>query len=89
MKKILILFAGLFSSIILLGQPIERTVGNLPIISEVKASLELATGYSFQDNGEWISAQNRIPYKVADLIKVKRSFTNLAVIISNCLNFVT
>ncbi len=77
MKKILILFAGLFSSIILLGQPIERTVGNLPIISEVKASLELATGYSFQDNGEWISAQNRIPYKVADYNKSKKIFYKL------------
>ncbi|MFH1297402.1 MAG: tetratricopeptide repeat protein [Bacteroidota bacterium] len=65
MKKILILYVGLFSSLTLLGQPVERTVGNLPLISEVKSSLEVATGYAFQDNGLWISAQNRIPYKVA------------------------
>jgi len=77
MKKILLFLAGLFSSVILLGQPIERTVGNLPIISEVKSSLELATGYSFQDNGEWISAQNRIPYKVAAYNKSNKIYYKL------------
>lgn len=64
-NKSLLLFFGLFISLTLFGQPIERTVGNIPIISEVRSSLESAVGYSFQDNGQWISAQNRIPYKVA------------------------
>lgn len=77
MKHILLLVAGLFSVFILRGQPVERTVGNLPIISEVKSSFELATGYALQDNGEWISAQNRIPYKVADFNQSNKIFYKL------------
>ncbi|NQV02985.1 MAG: hypothetical protein HQ542_10085, partial [Bacteroidia bacterium] len=77
MKKTLILFAGLFSSIILLGQPVERTIGNLPIIGEVKSSLELATGYALQDIGLWISAQNRIPYKLAEFNESSKTYYKL------------
>lgn len=77
MKKILFLYAGLFSSFILVGQHVERTLGNLPIISEVKSSLELATGYAFQDNGQWISAQNRIPYKVAEFNRSPKIYYKL------------
>jgi len=77
MKKIILSVACLLTSIYLSAQPVERTIGNLPMISEVKSSLELATGYAFQDNGEWISAQNRIPYKVADFNKSNKTYYKL------------
>jgi len=77
MKKILMLLFSLFIFSMMFGQPVERTIGNLPIISEVKSSLEQAIGYALQDNGEWISAQNRIPYKVADFNKSNKTYYKL------------
>lgn len=76
-KIVLLLCPGILYAALLSSQPIERTIGNLPMISEVKSSLELATGYAFQDNGEWISAQNRIPYKVAEFNKSNKTYYKL------------
>ncbi|MEI6885192.1 MAG: tetratricopeptide repeat protein [Bacteroidota bacterium] len=42
---------------------LSRSVSDLPIVSETRSMLEIATGWSLQDNGEWISAQNMIPWK--------------------------
>jgi len=66
MKKYLALMTGLVLINSLAAQPVERTVANLPIISDVRSSLEYATGYAFQDNGIWLSAQNRIPFREAE-----------------------
>jgi hypothetical protein len=49
------------------GQPapqsFERSSGNLPVISEERSFLESAKGWMLQDNGEWISGKNKIPFK--------------------------
>lgn len=42
---------------------LARSVADLPMISETRSLLELATGWILQDNGEWLSAQNQIPWK--------------------------
>ena len=77
MKKIVVLCICLIAPLILLSQPVERTVKNLPIISGVRSQLEYATGYTFQDNGHWISAQNRLPYKEAEYNKSRKIYYKL------------
>jgi tetratricopeptide (TPR) repeat protein len=64
-----------------------RAMNDLPMISETRAILELATGWTMQDNGEWISKQNIIPWKDPDLNRSdkpsyklgKENFINLEV----------
>jgi len=41
-------------------------MSNLPLISEARSSLESATGWMLQDDGEWIFAENKIPFKQAE-----------------------
>jgi hypothetical protein len=48
------------------GSEIERSAKNLPAISEPRTLLLKATGWALQDNGDWISAQNRIPFQEAE-----------------------
>jgi tetratricopeptide (TPR) repeat protein len=58
-KKLLLLLLvvfGLNSS----AQEIERSSSNLPIISDIKATLDNATGWVLQDDGNWLSASNKI-----------------------------
>jgi len=42
---------------------LARSMADLPMISETRAKLEFATGWTLQDNGEWMSSQNQIPWK--------------------------
>jgi tetratricopeptide (TPR) repeat protein len=77
MKKYLALMTGLVLINSLAAQPVERTVANLPIISDVRSSLEYATGYAFQDNGIWLSAQNRIPFREAEYNESNKTFYEL------------
>lgn len=74
MKRISLAAIGLLLFQIAIGQmhdqpapqSIERSMGNLPIISEARSFLESATGWMLQDDGEWISAENKIPFKQAE-----------------------
>jgi len=77
MKKIVVLCICLIAPLILLSQPVERTVKNLPIISGVRSQLEYATGYTFLDNGHWVSAENRLPYKKAEYNKSRKIYYKL------------
>lgn len=47
-------------------QSVERTMANLPEISEPLTVLDEATGWALQDNGIWISGKNYIPNENAD-----------------------
>ncbi|MCX6240354.1 MAG: tetratricopeptide repeat protein [Bacteroidetes bacterium] len=66
---------------------LSRSMANLPMISETRSLLELASGWMLQDNGEWISSQNQIPWKDPDLNRSskpsfklgKENFINLEV----------
>jgi tetratricopeptide (TPR) repeat protein len=66
---------------------LSRTMNDLPMISETRAVLDFATGWALQDNGEWISRQNLIPWKDPELNKLpkpsyklgKENFTYLEV----------
>ena len=77
LKKIIFLFMGLIAPLFILSQPIERTVSNLPIISGVISQLEYAIGYTFLDNGSWVSDENRLPYKEAEYYTSKKTFYKL------------
>ena len=66
---------------------LARSMGDLPMVSETRAMLEFATGWTLQDNGKWVSGQNQIPWKDPDLNKSskhsyklgKENFINLEV----------
>ncbi|MEI6455560.1 MAG: tetratricopeptide repeat protein [bacterium] len=58
-------------------QSIERSMGNLPLISEPRSFLETATGWMLQDNGEWISDENRIPFKDSEFNKSSKALYKL------------
>jgi len=46
--------------------PVERSMNNLPMLSEVRSSLEMAMGWTLQDDGKWISKENRLLYNKAE-----------------------
>ncbi len=49
--------------IILIGQSPERPRKEIPLITDVISTLDKAEGWMLQNNGEWISGKNQIPYK--------------------------
>lgn len=50
-------------SVALFGQSPERPRKEVPLISNVIATIDDAEGWMLQNNGEWISAKNKIPFK--------------------------
>ncbi|MCX6287692.1 MAG: hypothetical protein NTY96_11310 [Bacteroidetes bacterium] len=66
---------------------LTRSMTDLPMISETRSLLELATGWTLQDNGEWLSKENCMPWKDPALNKSskpsyklgKENFINLEV----------
>jgi len=56
---------------------VERSVSNLPLISDVRSYLEYAQGWTLQDNGEWISADNKLPFKQAEYNKSSKTYYKL------------
>lgn len=93
MKKILVilLFIGPWS--ILYGQNqgnenplypppqnpanVERSMNNLPILSETRSMIEQAMGWTLQDDGKWISQENRILYSKAEFNNSGKTFYKL------------
>jgi len=49
------------------AQSISREESNMPVISEVKASLTNAKGWTLQDNGNWVSGNNTIPIRNSEI----------------------
>lgn len=60
MYRIGIVIFILFSQLIVLGQSVQRSQSNLPILSETKGELNNALGWVLQDNGLWKSANSKI-----------------------------
>lgn len=58
-----IILALILSSTFLFGQSPERPKKEIPLITDVVASINKAQGWMLQNNGEWISAQNKILFK--------------------------
>ncbi len=59
------------------SKEIERSMSNLPMVSETRSILLEATGWVLQDNGEWISAENKIPYKLVAYNESRKAFYKL------------
>ncbi|MEI8005710.1 MAG: hypothetical protein WCI48_05850 [Bacteroidota bacterium] len=100
MKQYIFLLLGLLMGIGVYGQyPVQpgqntqstdnlsRSMSDLPMVSDTRSTLELATGWALQDNGEWAQGQNLIPWKDQKLNKSskpsyklgKENFINLEV----------
>lgn len=60
MYRIGFIIVFVFSQLILLGQSVQRSQSNLPILSETKGELKNALGWVLQDNGLWNSTQGKI-----------------------------
>ena len=54
------------------GQSPERPKKEIPLLSEVVSTLDNATGWILQNNGEWVSATNKIPFREYDFNKINR-----------------
>ncbi len=52
-----------FCVLLLWGQSPERPKKEIPLITDVIASIDKAQGWTLQNNGEWIDEQNKIPFK--------------------------
>jgi len=52
-----------FCALMLWGQSPERPKKEIPLITDVIASIDKAQGWTLQNNGEWIDEQNKIPFK--------------------------
>jgi tetratricopeptide (TPR) repeat protein len=61
----------------LTAKEVERSMSNLPMISETRSMLLEATGWALQDDGEWVSSENRIPYKQVNLNESRKAFYKL------------
>lgn len=59
------------------GQSPERPKKEIPLITEVVSKLDKAEGWMLQNNGEWISEQNKIPFKSYKSNKRKTGKYNL------------
>lgn len=56
---------------------VERSKNNLPAISETRAFIELAMGWTLQDDGKWISEENRLLYNKAEFNQSGKTFYKL------------
>lgn len=60
MYRIGIIILIVFSQLLLIGQSVQRSQSNLPILSETKGVLKNSLGWVLQDNGLWKSAHGKI-----------------------------
>lgn len=63
--------------VLLWGQSPERPRKEIPLITDVISSFDEAEGWMLQNNGEWISGKNQIPFKDYALNKRKTGRYNL------------
>lgn len=70
-RENLLLVFVLVIPIILFGQSPERPRKEIPLITDVIATLDKAEGWMLQNNGEWISSKNQIPFREYSLNKKK------------------
>lgn len=60
MYRIGIIILIVFSQLLLIGQSVQRSQSNLPILSEAKGELKNSLGWVLQDNGLWKYANGKI-----------------------------
>ena len=60
MKKIAFIAIMILMQYFVLGQSIQRSQSNLPILSDDKAQIDKPMGWVLQDNGLWRSALGKI-----------------------------
>lgn len=53
-------------------QQLERPKKQASLISEIVSQIDKATGWTLQNNGAWISAQNKIPFKEYSLNRISK-----------------
>lgn len=56
---------------------VERSVNNLPIISEPRAVLEKAMGWTLIDDGKWVSVENRLLYSKEEFYRSGKTYYKL------------
>ncbi len=56
---------------------VERSKNNLPALSETRAFIEQAMGWTLQDDGKWISEENRLLYNKAEFNQSGKAFYKL------------
>lgn len=54
------------------SQSLERPKKQVSLVSEVVSQLDKAIGWTLQNNGAWISADNKIPFKEYSLNKINK-----------------
>ena len=68
-------------SVPLMSQPqfqsVERSVNNLPMISEPRSSIEKAMGWTLLDDGKWVSVENRLLYSKSDYNRSGKTYYKL------------
>lgn len=62
MKKWVILLIMILNSVLAKTQVIDTISISLPIFSDTASYLKKAKGWMLQNDGEWVSASNKIPY---------------------------
>jgi tetratricopeptide (TPR) repeat protein len=70
-REILLLVFVVVIPMVLWAQSPERPRKEIPLITDVISTLEEAEGWMLQNNGEWISSKNQIPFKDYALNKRK------------------
>lgn len=58
-------------------QNVERSMNNLPMISEPRSVMESAMGWTLLDNGKWVSVENRLLYSSAEYYKSNKAYYKL------------
>lgn len=61
------------------SQSLERPKKQVSLVSEVVSHIDRATGWTLQNNGAWISAENKIPFKEYSVNKTNKGRYTLGV----------
>ncbi|MCK9203197.1 MAG: hypothetical protein M0P58_02030 [Bacteroidales bacterium] len=56
---------------------VERSINNLPVISDVKSFIDKAMGWTLQDDGKWISQENRLLYSKTEFNNSGKTYYKL------------
>ena len=61
------------------SQQLERPKQQVSLISEIVSQLNKATGWTLQNNGAWISAENKLPFKEYSLNEINKGRYTLGI----------
>lgn len=71
-EKLAFIIIFFFAVFLVCGQTPERSEKEESLLSDVVSVLDKATGWMLQNNGEWVSEKNKIPFKDYKLNKTNR-----------------